>query len=398
MSKTWFIWSGVTLVVLSLAGFGGWMLSLSAETAAAEAPAVPQEEADAMLAALKPPKRERPLIAVIGINDATETTDYLMPTGILRRADVADVMMLATGPGPVQLYPALKVEPDATIVEFDAEHPQGADYVIVPAMEPHDDAAALAWIRSQAEKGATIVSVCVGARVVGAAGLLDGRRATTHWYFLKQLRDETPTIQYVANRRLVVDGTVATTTGITASMPMMLTLIEAIAGRAKAQAVARDLGVETWDMRHASAAFSLTRPFVTTVLANSMAFWNRDAWGIELQPGMDEVSLALVADAWSRTYRSNALSFAQAAGTVETRNGIRVIPDQIVMDWPREKRVSVYPDQRPAEALGGTLQDIADRYGESTKYVVAMQLEYPRQPARSGRLNHHRCHPDGTCE
>lgn len=85
------------------------------------------------------------------------------------------------------------------IAEFDGEHRQGADYVIVPAMEFHDDPATLAWIRSQAEKDATIVSVCVGATVVGAAGLLDGKRATTHWYFLKQSRDETPTLRYVAD-------------------------------------------------------------------------------------------------------------------------------------------------------------------------------------------------------
>ena len=130
-----------------------------------------------MLASLRPTKRERPLVAVIGINDATETTDYLVPTGILRRADVADVMMLATRPGPVQLYPALKVEPDATITEFDANHPDGADYVIVPAMSRDDDPAALAWLRSQAEKGAKIIGICAGAKVVGASGLLDGRRA-----------------------------------------------------------------------------------------------------------------------------------------------------------------------------------------------------------------------------
>jgi putative intracellular protease/amidase len=61
-------------------------------------PAIAQDERDAMIAALKPPKRQRPLIAIIGINDATETTDYLMPYGILTRADVADVVTLATRP------------------------------------------------------------------------------------------------------------------------------------------------------------------------------------------------------------------------------------------------------------------------------------------------------------
>jgi hypothetical protein len=88
-----------------------------------------------------------------------------------------------------------------------------------------------------------------------------------------------------------------------------LTLIEAIADREKAKAVARDLGVETWDMRHASGAFKLNRAFATTVLANRASFWNRDTWGIELQPGMDEASPALVADAWSRTYRSQTVTF-----------------------------------------------------------------------------------------
>lgn len=380
MSKSWFIRGGIALVILSMAGFAGWVLSLPPAPAAAEAPPVPQAEADAMLASLKP-RRERPLVAVIGINDATETTDYLMPTGILRRADVADVMMLATGLGPVQLYPALRFEPDATVAAFDAAHPQGADFVIVPAMEPHDDPVALGWIRSQAEKGATIIGVCAGATVVGAAGLLDGRRATTHWYYLRQLRDESPTARTVADRRMVVDGAVATTTGITASMPMMLTLVEAIAGRDKAEAVARDLGVAGWDARHTSAAFRFNRPFAMTVLGNVLAFWNREELGIRLEPGMDEVSLALVADAWSRTYRSNAMTYAASADAVESRNGVRIVPDSSGANWPRDRRVSTFPDRKPAAALDLALDAIAARHGERTTDVVAMQLEYPRPAA-----------------
>ena len=143
------------------------------------------------------------------------------------------------------LFPALKVEPQATVADFDAQHPDGADYVIVPAMSRDDDPTALQWIKSQAEKGAIIVGVCAGAKVVGNTGLLDGRRATTHWYYLKELRAKHPAIRYVPDRRLVVDRGVATTTGITASMPMSLTLIEAIAGRDKADAVGRDLGLTT---------------------------------------------------------------------------------------------------------------------------------------------------------
>ena len=378
MSKSIFLWGVVAVVLLGLTGFAGWVFSLPSRTAAAEASPVPPDEADAMLSALRHDRKERPLIAIVGINDATETTDYLLPAGILRRADVADVVMLATEEGPVQLYPALRVEPDATIAAFDADHPEGADYIIVPAMSRDDDPAVLAWLQDQSRKGAMIIGVCAGAKVVGAAGLLDGRRATTHWYYLGEMLKRSPAIDYVADRRFVAGNGVVTTTGITASMPMMLTLIEAIAGRQRAEAVARDIGIEAWDMSHVSSAFKLTRPFATTVLANRMAFWSRDTWGIALRPGMDEASLALVADAWSRTYRSKALAFAASSSAITTANGVRVLPDRAVGDWPRDRRLSTFPDQPPADALDLTLEAITGRYGEPTTDVVAMQLEYPR--------------------
>lgn len=380
MNKRLVLWSGLGMAALLATIGGAWILSLPPAPVAGAPQPVAQEEAAATLAALRPPKRQRPLIAIIGINDETETTDYLMPYGILRRADVADVVALATEPGPLALYPALKLEPQATVAEFDARHPDGADYVIVPAMSRDDDPVVVQWLRSQAAKGAIVIGVCAGAKVVAAAGLLDGKRATTHWYYLDELRDEHPAIHYVADRRLVVDQGVATTTGITASMPMMLTLIEAIAGRDRAEQVGRDLGVAQWDARHDSNVFQFTRPFALTAIRNTLAFWNHEQLGIELTPGVDEVSLALVADAWSRTYRSRAVTFTGNAGAHATRNGIRILPDQVAATWPAEQRLSAIGKQ-PANALDQALQGIATRYGMRTADFVSMQLEYPRQPA-----------------
>ena len=301
-----------------------------------------------------------------------------MPYGILTRADVADVVTLATKPGPVTLYPTLKVEPQATIAEFDAQHPDGADYVIVPAMSRDDDPVALQWIRSQSARKAIIIGVCAGAKVVGDAGLLHGKRATTHWYSIKELRQDHPTIRYVEDRRVVVDKGVATTTGITASMPMSLTLIEAIAGRDKAEATARDIGLANWDARHQSNEFRFTRPFALTAIADTAAFWNREQLGIELRPGVDEVSLALVADAWSRTYRSRAMTFAGTADAQQSRNGIRILPDQVAASWPAARLLPLIERAKPADALDSALGGIAARYGTGTADFVAMQLEYPR--------------------
>jgi transcriptional regulator GlxA family with amidase domain len=363
-------------LALITAGGAVWLMSLPGQATTAGPQPVSADETRSTLAALRPFKRRRPVIAVLGINDATETTDYLMPLGILRRADVAEVVALSTSSGPVNLYPALRVQPDATIAQFDAQYPEGADYVIVPAMEPNDDPTALAWIENQAAKGAILVGVCAGARVIANAGLLDGRAATTHWYYLEGLLKGHPRIKYVADRRFVVDGKVVTTTGITASIPLSLTLIEAIGGRKRAQETASALGVTDWDARHDSEAFKLTRRFAWTVLTNFLRPWKREELGLELRTGVDEVSLALVADAWSRTYRSRAVTFTAVSGPIRTENGVRVLPDREQSGWPRAQRVDVSRAFRPVRMLEDTLQEIARRYGAATAQVVSMQLEY----------------------
>ena len=267
---------------------------------------------------------------------------------------------------------------DATLAEFDARYPDGADYVIVPAMSRDDDPVVIEWLKRQAAEGAVIVGVCAGAKVVAEAGLLDGKRATTHWYYLEEMLEKRPAIRYVADRRIVVDDRVATTTGMSASMPVARTLIEAIAGREKAEAVARDIGLTDWNANHDSRSFQFTRPFATTAIRNSLAFWNREEFGIELSEGVDEVSLALVADAWSRTYRSRAVTFAPDEAPQKSRNGIRIVPDQVRASWPAATRLPAV-DRQPARVLDEALDAIRARYGMRTAEFVAMQLEYPTE-------------------
>jgi transcriptional regulator GlxA family with amidase domain len=339
------------------------------------------QEAQTMLDGLRPPKRRRPLIAIIGAaNTGTETTDYLMPYGILKRADVAEVVALSTSPGPMRLDPALSVQPQAAVADFDLAHPEGADFIIVPDMSRDDDPAVLRWIQAQAAKGATVIAICSGARIVANAGLLDGRRATTHWYHLKGLLRRHPAIRYVANRRFVVDRGVATTTGVTASMPMSLTLIEAIAGRDRATAVARDLGLAHWDARHDSQRFRFSWQFASTAALNRAVFWSHEELGLQLRPGADEVSLALVANAWSRTYRSRAVSFTSDGRSIKTKDGIDIIPDRSADNWPAATLLPESGNNPPAIELDQALQGIAKRYGPRTADFVAMQLEYVRPP------------------
>lgn len=146
--------------------------------------------------AMAPPKRSRPVVAIVTLNNATEVSDFLVAYGILRHANVADVTVVAPKTEPVRLYPPkLSIEPEATIRAFDERYPDGADYIVVPAMEPSNNPFVMDWIAAQFRKGAKIISICNGSRTLAAAGLLDGQRATGHWYTIPQLQEDHPGMQ-----------------------------------------------------------------------------------------------------------------------------------------------------------------------------------------------------------
>src|SRR5262249_27056039 len=136
--------------------------------------------------AMKPRRDGRPLVAVLASNAGTEMTDLLLPHAVLQRSGAVDVQIVAPRRGAVTLYPALQVDGAQDFAAFDRAHPAGPDYVIVPAMQPNDDAEVTRWLRAQAARGARVIGVCAGALVVARAGLLDGHRFTTHWYYRGQ--------------------------------------------------------------------------------------------------------------------------------------------------------------------------------------------------------------------
>lgn len=113
-----------------------------------------------------------------------------------------------------------------------------ADVVVVPggpgsaAME--ETASVLAWLRVIDATTAWTTSVCTGSMILGAAGLLRGRRATTHWHVVDDLarHGAIPTRQ-----RVVIDGKLVTAAGVSAGIDMALTLLARTAGDDMAQAI-----------------------------------------------------------------------------------------------------------------------------------------------------------------
>jgi transcriptional regulator GlxA family with amidase domain len=104
---------------------------------------------------------------------------------------------------------------------------------------PEVDAKLVPWLRRYHRKITTVVSTCTGAFTLAKAGVLDGRRATTHWLYLEEFRTRFPAVHVVDEGIFVQDGNVWTSAGVTAGIDLMLALVEHEQGHAVAMSVAK---------------------------------------------------------------------------------------------------------------------------------------------------------------
>ncbi|NER84377.1 MAG: transcriptional regulator, partial [Leptolyngbya sp. SIO1D8] len=324
--------------------------------------------------------RVKPVIAVVAENHFTELTDYVIPYGVLSESGVAQVFAIATEQGPIRTFPALQVEAQTTLAEFDAQFSEGADYVVVPAVARNKDPELLKWINGQAQKGATMVGVCDGAWVLAHAGLLDGHKAVGHWFSFKHLEKKFPKTEWIRNTRYIADGNVITTTGVTAAIPVCVALVEAIAGQAQAASLAQRLGISNWDAAHQSQDFQLKVNDIFTAIANGLSFWTHEEIGIPIDSGVDEIALSLIADAYSRTLRSKAFSLSASKQPVITKHGLVILPDRIEGKGKAVNRtLKLRNTDPPVSSFNATLEEIEQQYGSNTAAFIALQLEYPRR-------------------
>jgi putative intracellular protease/amidase len=334
----------------------------------------------AVLAALVAPStpaagpRPKPVIAVIADNQGTEVTDFLVPFAVIADSNLAEVHAVALHEGPVMLHPSgTAVDLPQTTASFAALYPDGADFVIVPAMHMPDNPALARWLRDQQAHGATLMSVCDGAKVLASAGLLEGHTATGHWYALKDLRRDYPQTQWRNDRRYIFDGNIVTTSGVSASLPATLALLEHIAGREPVEAYARQLGIDGWTPDHDGASFTLSGRAMRTAAFNWLAFWKHERVALTAPEGVEEAQLAFVLDAYARTYRSS-IALQGSQPQVRSKHGLSF---HSAPTSARELDAAIL-QQPVGRALDAVLEQIGREQGLATADFVALQLEYPR--------------------
>jgi transcriptional regulator GlxA family with amidase domain len=160
------------------------------------------------------------------------------------RSDVGlpafDFAVVTEGGRPISTSAGFSITP-----QHDLARAAEADLVCVPASSPDRlvTPAVVTVLQEAADRGVRLLSVCSGAFTLGAAGLLDGRRCTTHWFHVDELRERFPLADVVADVLYVDEGQVITSAGTAAGIDASLHLVRSELGAEAANGIARRMVV-----------------------------------------------------------------------------------------------------------------------------------------------------------
>jgi transcriptional regulator GlxA family with amidase domain len=180
----------------------------------------------------------------IALFDGVEELDWVGPWEVLTAwerefpEDGVEVFTMGRSHEPIRCSKGARVLADFTWTD----HP-AFDALVFPGGRGTramlGDEQVIAWIRDAALSAAVMVSVCTGALVFADAGLLNGRRATTHWSALDRLRSLGDAITVDSDARFVDDGNVITAAGVSAGIDVALHLVDRFGSRQRAVEVRR---------------------------------------------------------------------------------------------------------------------------------------------------------------
>jgi hypothetical protein len=249
--------------------------------------------------------------------------------------------------------------------------------------------------------------VCNGSRLLAAAGLLDGRRATAHWSSIRGLGRRRPPVDWVRGQRYVQDGTLTTTAGVTSGVFGALRLVEQLAGAGEAQRVGQALGYPGWSL-HGPTAIRARRwapAELAYLLAVGFPRW-RPTVGVGLVEGVGELEVAAPFEVYASSFAARTVPIA-AQATVTTRGGLRlvatsanagalridrlVVPDvgrveevdAQLLGWAADRGLDVELPQSGQAAgqfsFDAMLGDLAGHSDQTTARVTAKSIEYPTE-------------------
>jgi transcriptional regulator GlxA family with amidase domain len=369
---------------------------------------IPEADGASLLTKSYDPKK--PTVAIVLGDDQTEITDFLIPYELFSASEAYNVYAVAPERKLTTLSGGLEVMPDFSYSELDALLGKSPDVVMIPAMPKvtsPNNGPVLTWIKQQSEKGSFIFSICVGAEVFAATGLLDGRTATTHWGDIGRIEEQYPSVHWVRGVRYVDGDTYMTSAGITSGIDAVLHYIAKHSGEDVARAVSQKIHYPSYEYVNNPQAeqFTLSADSLTAVAVLNILFHPyHPTDGVLLYDGIGELELASTFDTYAASYSTRLQSVSQTRQWITTRYGLQIMPRWDFSNIPTVARLIVpgsqarqlatvqvsawESDGNVAEvvfldadnpdgfAFDAPLQDLAYRENLSTAILAAKRLEY----------------------
>jgi transcriptional regulator GlxA family with amidase domain len=197
--------------------------------------------------------------------------DFIGPYEVLRNLPDAEVRFLWHEPGPIAA--------DSGVLLIGATHSfdetPSPDILLIPGgmttMEHARDKKLLDWVRQAHETATWTASVCSGSVILAAAGLLDGKRATSHWMALSALK--ALGAKPVSDERIVHEGDIVTSAGVSAGIDLAMWLTGQISGEDRAKTIQLVIEYDPqppFDSGHMSKASASTKAAATALLGKDM--------------------------------------------------------------------------------------------------------------------------------
>jgi transcriptional regulator GlxA family with amidase domain len=265
---------------------------------------------------------DRLSVAVVAGATGSVAADLLGPYEVFARSPRFAVVTVAASRAPVTLSGGIQLVPDRTFDEPDLR----PDVVVVPAVvQPTSDRESplRAWVAAQAARGARILGVCAGSQVLATAGILEGRRATSHWSLIGSLRRSHPETGWEPGRRYVEDGRVITTAGVTSGTAGALRTVEILTDSDEASRLADRLHYRGWQPGgDTSLPVNRWTPSDLPYALNAAFPWLRPTIGLAVSDGVSETDLAAAAETYQGASFAARTVLIGSSSTVTTRHGL----------------------------------------------------------------------------
>jgi transcriptional regulator GlxA family with amidase domain len=254
--------------------------------------------------------------------------DLTGPFEVFARCGGYQVELVSAEPGPVSASCGLTLGPATHYRDVRG----GADTIVVPggsgAEQVHCSAAFLEWLCGMAAEARRVCSVCTGAFVLAQAGLLNQRRAVTHWGWNERLAERYPAVRVEGAPLFVKDGSCYTSGGVTAGMDLALALVEEDHGAARAQRIAQELVM----FLRRGGSHSQFSSFLTAPASESRSMEELCVWIADHLP--EDLSVPALAEQCRMSPRHFARVFRQEKGMTPARfvEQLRVTLAQALLD------------------------------------------------------------------